>query len=72
MSENYYNKVKHCISEGRGNGENLWGRGREAPTKNLKINEKDTFDLTILTIYARKKNLGTSIESIFVRIWIKL
>ena len=44
----------NIVREGRGKGEELWGRGREAPAKNLKKNEKDTLDGTSLTIYARK------------------
>ena len=48
MYENYYNKVKRCIREGRGNREEQWGRGREAPAKNLKKNEKGRTKLSFV------------------------
>ena len=60
MYEDYYNKV-NVVREGRGNGEELRGRRREAPAKTLKKSEKgrSTLDGTSLTIYARKKKLET-------------
>ena len=56
MYENYYNKVK-VVREGRVSGEEQWGRGREAPAKNLKKNKKGryTLDGIFLTNSARKK-----------------
>ena len=46
----------NIVWERRGSGEELWGRGREAPAKNLKKNKKgrSTLDKTFLTICAQK------------------
>ena len=52
----------NIVREGRGNGEELWGRGREAPAKNLKNNKNwHYFDANVIFFiaYSRFKYWNT-------------